>query len=185
MRTWLTADVSPDDPASGIAEAVRLRKRYADGAIVIGWVKGYVAGVIKSHTAAMVAPYSDDPALGPGRARLRGGDRGLGGPAGLAPCNSRGLFCAVTRNSREGTPAGGWFPKLAASVESALRRYTTDAAWAGFGERERGSIGVGKRADLVVLSRDVFAGPPEEILRTRVLLTLFEGKPVWRDPAFR
>ena len=51
-------------------------------------------------------------------------------------------------------------------------------------ERERGSIQVGKRADLVVLSRDILAAPPEEILQTRVLLTLFEGRPVWRDPSF-
>ena len=43
---------------------------------------------------------------------------------------------------------------------------------------------MGKRADLVVLSRDILAAPPEEILQTRVLLTLFEGKPVWRDPSF-
>ena len=71
------------------------------------------------------------------------------------------------------------------SAESALRHYTVDAAWAGFAEKERGSIAVGKRADLVVLSRDVLSGPPEEILGTKVLLTLFGGTTAWQDPELR
>ncbi len=102
----------------------------------------------------------------------------------VTPDVFRGLYCAVARRTRDGKPAGGWQPRLAVSVESALRHYTIDAAWAGFGETERGSITVGKRADLVVLSRDLLAAPPEEILQTKVLLTLLEGKPVWRDPSF-
>lgn len=102
----------------------------------------------------------------------------------VTPDVFRGLYCAVARKTRDGKPEGGWQPGLAVSAESALRHYTIDAAWAGFGEKERGSITAGKRADLVVLSRDLLAGPPEEILKTHVLLTLFEGKPVWRDPSF-
>jgi predicted amidohydrolase YtcJ len=295
VRTRMTVDISPDDPAPGIAEAVRLRDRYRDGAIVFGGVKGYVDGVIEAHTAAMLAPYSDEPALGTGTPRWEKaaldravaaadkaglqvwlhaiGDRGirmaldayeaaakqngardrrdrvehveaidaadaprfgaLGAVASMQPLHAnpdqnneavwsrnigperagrgfawrlieqgggrlafgsdwpvvtpdvfRGLYCAVARKTREGKPAGGWQPRLAVSVESALRHYTIDAAWAGFGERERGSITVGKSADLVVLSRDILAAPPEEILKTRVLMTLLDGKPVWRDPSF-
>ncbi|MBK6407475.1 MAG: hypothetical protein IPF66_22155 [Holophagales bacterium] len=52
--------IAPGDPAPGIAEAVRLREKYRDGAIVVGGVKGYVDGVIEAHTAAMLAP-PDDP----------------------------------------------------------------------------------------------------------------------------
>lgn len=102
----------------------------------------------------------------------------------VAPDVIRGVYCAVTRKTPEGTPAGGWQPHLALTPESALRHYTIDAAFAGFAEKERGSISVGKRADLVVLSRDLLSGPPEGILQTRALLTLFGGKPVWRDPSF-
>jgi hypothetical protein len=102
----------------------------------------------------------------------------------VTPDIFRGLYCAVARKTREGKPAAGWQPQLAVTTDNALRHYTIDAAWAGFGEKERGSISVGKRADLVVLSRDILAAPPEEILQTRVLLTLLEGKPVWRDPSF-
>lgn len=295
VRARMTVNISPADPASGIAEAVRLRDRTRGGPISFGGVKGYVDGVIESHTAAMLAPWSDDPALGAGTPRWEQaaldravasadkaglqvwlhsiGDRGirmaldayaaaearngprdrrdrvehveaiaaadvprfaaLGAIASMQPLHAnpdqnneevwsrnvgaeragrgfawrlieksggrvaygsdwpvvtpdvfRGLYCAVTRKTPEGKPAGGWQPQLAVSLESALRHYTIDAAWAGFGETERGSISVGKRADLVVLSRDILAAPPEEILRTRVLLTLLEGMPVWRDPSF-
>jgi predicted amidohydrolase YtcJ len=102
----------------------------------------------------------------------------------VTPDVFRGLYCAVARRTREGKPADGWQPQLAVSTDSALRHYTIDAAWAGFGEKERGSVAIGKRADLVVLSRDILVGPPEEILKTRVLMTLLDGKPVWRDPSF-
>ena len=39
-----------------------------------------------------------------------------------------GLYCAVTRKTREGIPAGGWLPEQAVALDSALRHYTIDAA---------------------------------------------------------
>ena len=51
-------------------------------------------------------------------------------------------------------------------------------------EAETGSIEVGKLADLVVISHDLFALPPTRIATARVLLTLLEGDPVYRDPTF-
>ena len=96
----------------------------------------------------------------------------------------RGLHCAVTRKTREGLPKGGWLPEQAVSLEDALRHYTSDAAFASFEENEKGTIAVGRRADIVVLSRDVFQAPPEALLDTRVLLTLLEGTAVHRDPGF-
>jgi predicted amidohydrolase YtcJ len=102
----------------------------------------------------------------------------------VTPSPLRGLFCAVTRKTKDGTPSGGWLPQLAIGLESALRHYTIDAAFASFAETEKGSLELGKRADLVVLSDDVFKGPPETLLKTKVLLTLVDGKPVYRDPKF-
>ena len=96
----------------------------------------------------------------------------------------RGLYCAVTRKTREGTPTAGWHPELAVSLESALRHYTIDAAYASFEEKQKGSLSTGKLADLVVLSEDLFQQAPEAILKTRVLLTLMDGRVVHRDPAF-
>jgi predicted amidohydrolase YtcJ len=93
----------------------------------------------------------------------------------------RGLYCATTRKTREGTPAGGWLPEQALSLESALRHYTLDAAYASFEEREKGSIAEGKLGDLVVLSEDLFRAGPEAILRARVVLTVMDGRVVYRD----
>ena len=96
----------------------------------------------------------------------------------------RGLYCAVARKTKEGQPAGGWRPELAVSLESALRHYTIDGAYASFEEAEKGSVAPGKRADLVVLSEDLFRLPPEAILKTRVLLTVMDGRVVHRGPEF-
>jgi hypothetical protein len=96
----------------------------------------------------------------------------------------RGLYCAVARKTKDGQPPGGWLPRSAISLESALRHYTADAAFAAFEEAQSGTLEAGKRADLVVLSDDIFKGPAETLLKTKVLLTLVDGKPVHRDPAF-
>jgi predicted amidohydrolase YtcJ len=96
----------------------------------------------------------------------------------------RGLYTATTRKTREGTPAGGWLPELAVSLDNALRHYTIDGAFASFDEKEKGSLAAGKKADLVVLSEDLFKSSPETILKTKVLLTLMDGKPVYRAAGF-
>jgi hypothetical protein len=95
----------------------------------------------------------------------------------------RGLYCAVARKTKDGTPAGGWHPELAVSLESALRHYTIDGAYASFEEAEKGSLAAGKRADLVVLSEDLFRQPPEAILKAKVLLTVMDGRAVYHDPS--
>jgi predicted amidohydrolase YtcJ len=92
----------------------------------------------------------------------------------------RELYCAVTRKTREGTPDGGWHPEMAVSLDSALRHYTIDAAYASFEEGVKGSLAPGKLADIVVLGDDVFKAPPETILKTRVVLTMLGGKIVYR-----
>src|SRR5688572_7687991 len=96
----------------------------------------------------------------------------------------RGLYVAVTRKTREGLPKGGWLPEQAVSLENALRHYTADAAFASFEEGDKGSITVGKRADLVVVGGDWFKSAPEAILTTPILLTLLDGRVVQRDASF-
>ena len=93
----------------------------------------------------------------------------------------RGLYCAITRKTTEGKPAGGWHPELAVSAENALRHYTIDAAYASFEERIKGSITYGKLADLTVLSQNFLKMPPENILTTKIVLTILEGKIIYRN----
>jgi hypothetical protein len=95
-----------------------------------------------------------------------------------------GIHAAVTRTTPEGTPAGGWEPQQRLGVEAALRHYTRDAAYAGGDDQSRGTLATGKLADLVVLSEDLTAAPPERILRAKVLLTVLGGQDTYRAKEF-
>ena len=93
----------------------------------------------------------------------------------------RGLYSAVTRKNIEfDYPEGGWFPEQRISMADAIKHYTLDAAYASFEESRKGSLKVGKLADLVVLSRDVFTIAPKEILTTEVLCTIVGGKVIYK-----
>jgi hypothetical protein len=288
--------IGPGEVDRAVAAAQRLRETHTGPFLRFGTIKGFVDGVVESHTAAMLDPYSDDPSLGRGEANWEPGaldaavaaadkaglqvylhaigDRGvrmaldayeraaqangprdrrhriehietiatadyprfkqLGVIASMQPLHAnpdlnnsdvwsrnagpdrssrgfswgnveraggrlvfgsdwpvvtsdvfRGLYVAVTRKTREGTPPGGWLPEQAVTLENALRHYTADGAYAAFEETERGSLTAGKWADLVVLSNDLFAVPPEKILDTRVLLTMMGGRVVHRDDGWR
>lgn len=96
-----------------------------------------------------------------------------------------GIYTAVTRQTAAGTPAGGWYPRNRISVAAALRHYTRDAAYASFEESVKGSLAPGKYADFVVLSRDILAVPPRELLDTKVLLTVMGGRVTYRAPGMR
>ncbi|HEY6946199.1 MAG TPA: amidohydrolase [Candidatus Acidoferrum sp.] len=94
------------------------------------------------------------------------------------------IYCVVTRMTPEGIPAGGWYPAGRISVEAALRHFTRDGAYASFDENVRGTLTPGKYADLVVLSKDILAIPPADILKTKVLVTVMGGKETYRDKEF-
>lgn len=96
----------------------------------------------------------------------------------------KGIYCAVTRQTPGGTPAGGWQPQSRITAAVALRHFTADGAWAGFNEGDFGRIAPGLFADFVVLSRDITAASPGEILNTRVLLTVMGGRETYRAQGF-
>lgn len=96
----------------------------------------------------------------------------------------RGIYCAVTRETPEGSPAGGWQPQSRIAVEAALRHFTADGAFAGFAENDFGRIAPGLLADFVVLSRDITKSAPKDILDTRVLLTVMGGQETYRAKDF-
>lgn len=91
---------------------------------------------------------------------------------------------AVTRRGLEDTPEKTPLPGDPVSLPEILAAYTINGAWLGHWEKESGSIEAGKCADIIILDRNLFSIPPAEIHRTKVLLTLFKGRSVYRDPNF-
>ncbi len=87
-----------------------------------------------------------------------------------------GIYAAVTRQTLDGKNPGGWIPEQKITVAEAVHAYTVGAAFAEREEGIKGSIAVGKLADLAVLSEDIFAIDPAEIANTRVDMTVFDGK---------
>ncbi len=91
-----------------------------------------------------------------------------------------GIYAFVTRRTIDGKNPEGWFPEQKISLEQAIEAYTLDGAYAGFSEKAKGSVERGKLADLVVLSTNIFEIPAEEIMKTEVIMTIFNGKVIHR-----
>ena len=86
------------------------------------------------------------------------------------------MYYAVTRMGMDGKP---WYPENAVTMEEALRMFTIEGAYSAFEEAERGSITIGKYADFTVLDKNIMENPPEELLNTKVLMTVVNGKTVY------
>lgn len=91
----------------------------------------------------------------------------------------RGLHCAVNRTTDQGQPPGGWLPEHAVSVESALRAYTSGAAFAEFEEQAKGTLAPGMAADFVVLNADPLRLEPARLHTLRPEMTVFDGRVVF------
>jgi hypothetical protein len=87
-----------------------------------------------------------------------------------------GIYTALTRRGLDGEPSGGWVPEQTVDLETALRAYTLDGAYANFVEGSRGSVAPGKYADLILLSDDLFRLPPEKIKDARVVWVMLGGR---------
>lgn len=90
-----------------------------------------------------------------------------------------GLYAAVTRKDRMGEEGDGWFPREKLSMEEAIRLYTLGSAYAQFMEDRKGMIKEGYLADMVILDRDLFNIPEDEIMKTKVDYTIVGGKIVF------
>jgi len=91
------------------------------------------------------------------------------------------VYAAVTRRTLDGKNSKGWVPDQKISVEEAVRAYTLGSAYAEFQESVKGSITVGKLADLVLLSRDIFKIDPKDIENVKVVMTLVDGRVVYEE----
>ena len=295
LRFYLAYRLDPPEMTDQqLAAIVRARERYHDDWIAAGSAKIFLDGVIETHTAAMLAPYSDDPRLSgellwdPGKyqqlvAELDRegiqvfthaiGDRAirlaldayenagkkngtqnmrhrvehiedpsaadiprfaqLGVIASMQPLHAYpdddtlkswapnlgperaqrgwpwhsiqaaggvlafgsdwpvvtlspwpGLETAVTRETTDGQPQGGWVPSERISLADAIRGYTLNAAFAGHREKIEGSLESGKLADLIIVSQNLFEVEPQKIGDTKVLLTLVGGRVVYEAQKF-
>jgi len=91
---------------------------------------------------------------------------------------------AVTRRDLTAPPGPSWIPEERVDLDTILAAYTRGGAYLQHEEALTGSLEVGKRGDLIVLEKNLFDVPETEIHRVRVLLTLLDGKEVFRDPSF-
>ena len=90
-----------------------------------------------------------------------------------------GLYASVTRKDRLGEDGNGWYPEQKISMSDAIKYYTTGAAYAQFMEGRKGMIKAGYLADIVILDKDLFAIPEDEIMKTKVDYTIVGGKIVY------
>ena len=115
--------------------------------------------------------------------RLSFGSDWPGTNASWYPCSPiLGMYAAVTRQTLDGRPPEGWYPEERVDVETALRAYTVNNAWAAGEESVKGSLAPGKLADLVVLDGDPFRVPPARLKDLRVLYTIVGGRIVHQAP---
>jgi len=99
----------------------------------------------------------------------------------VAPLNPMlGLYAAVTRRTLDEKNPDGWIPEQKISVEDAIKCYTIHSAYASFEENIKGSIEVGKLADLVVLSENILEIDPVRIKDVEVEMTVFDGKIIYQ-----
>jgi len=91
-----------------------------------------------------------------------------------------GLYAAVTRKGMSGKV---WGADEAVTMPEAIRAYTRNAAYLTFDEQLKGTLEVGKLADMIVLAEDLLTINPSRILGVRVDMTIVGGKVVYERPA--
>ncbi|MEO8436346.1 MAG: amidohydrolase [Pyrinomonadaceae bacterium] len=91
------------------------------------------------------------------------------------------FYAAVARKDMKGFSGPGWHPEEAVSRLEALKMFTIWPAYAAFEEKLRGTIEVGKLADLTVFSADIMKVPETEILKTHCVMTVIGGEVVYES----
>ena len=89
------------------------------------------------------------------------------------------IYRAVTRLHNDGKPEGGWNPTEKLSMYEVLRSYTYGSAYGVNREQELGTLEAGKFADLIVISKNLFAIDPSEIRDCHVEMTMMDGSVIY------
>jgi len=109
-----------------------------------------------------------------------GGSDIPGAQGATFPCHPKYVInAAVNRTRTDGTPAGGWLPEERISMHQAIRMHTLDAAYSVFDEDVRGSIRVGKLADLTVCDLNLMEIAPTDVLDMEIVMTIVDGRIVF------
>jgi hypothetical protein len=88
------------------------------------------------------------------------------------------IQCAVTRDALY-EKTQGWHPEEKLTVEEAVRLFTIWNAYGAFEENKKGSLEIGKAADLIILDKDIFEVEPHDIASIKVIATIVDGKTVY------
>lgn len=92
-----------------------------------------------------------------------------------------GIYAAVTRKDIEGNPAQGWYPEQCLTINETVEAFTVGAAYAQFQEDEIGKLKTGMKADIVVIDRNIFNCDYSEIPKTKILMTIVNGRIVYKN----
>jgi predicted amidohydrolase YtcJ len=92
-----------------------------------------------------------------------------------------GIYAAVTRRTLDNKNPNGWYPEQKTTLDEAVRAFTWGSAYAEFQDDVKGTLEVGKLADFVVLTKDIFSINPIEIQNVKVLTTVVDGKVVYSN----
>ncbi len=87
-----------------------------------------------------------------------------------------GMYAAMTRKKKDGTPEGGWYPEEAVTAEEALRAYTIWPARSSGLEDQTGTLDAGKWADITVMDIDPFNTPADSLMTGSILMTIVNGQ---------
>jgi predicted amidohydrolase YtcJ len=90
----------------------------------------------------------------------------------------------ITRSTPKDPDGEVLWPEERSNLEDMIRSFTYNGAYANFLENELGSLEVGKKADLIILEKDLFEIPVEQIAKVEVLLTMVEGNVVYKGTDF-
>lgn len=91
-----------------------------------------------------------------------------------------GIHAAVTRQDRNNQPVEGWYAHEAMTLKQAFRGFTLDAAYAAHMESSLGTLEPGKWADFILIDRDLFDIPHQDLWKVRVLETFLAGERVYQ-----
>jgi predicted amidohydrolase YtcJ len=92
-----------------------------------------------------------------------------------------GLHAAVTRQSQDNQPPGGWLPEQKITREQTLSMFTEGAAYAAHQEKVLGKLLPGYYADFILVRDDYFEVPEQDIWKNKVLATFVAGEKVFED----